>query len=422
LATYRQERIVAVKVLVMKSILLLAVVGFIGVAPGQDAITFNNRVATFIGVAPGQDAITFTNRLATFTNLQGEVFRDVRLVRADADGIIYRETVGVGGGRVFYTNLPQPVLKSLGLLKASPESTGTPTFTNNWEYIQTIMKSATNGDFDGASNITTQWADDWEKRFRVFTNLCSSFGDTNAELKKSNYGPVTLTDSSGNAVTDAYVTALGASYLLYRTPGTGGGRLAFDRVPDEIRKHFGIDENAVDMARQLEASKNAKQQQYLQQQAQQAQEEMDARAMAKKLRDLEVAGYGRVIQVTDKGALVDVGGNSEVSLVLLSDYPKQLIDGASVSFPGFSSRSAQEAYARREGPTSAEAAFASRYGLGGRQERHQVAASPGDLRAYSIGVYKYVSVKGAEQTVRHYTCSRAKAVAYIETLQLQNAP
>lgn len=400
LAIHWWKRIVALKVLVMKSILLLLVLGF-------------------IGVAPGQDAITFTNRLATFTNLQGEVFRDVRLVRADADGIIYRETVGVGGGRVFYTNLPQPVLKSLGLPKASAESTGTPTFTNNSEYIQTIMKSATNGDFAGASNIITQWADDWEKRFRAFTNLCGSFGDTNAQLKKSNYGPVTLTDSSGNAVTDAYVTALGASYLLYRTPGTGGGRLAFDRVPDGIRKHFGIDENAVDMARQQEASIKAKQQLHLHQQAQQAQEEMDAKAMAKKLRDLEVADSGRVVQVTDQGALVDVGGNRGVRLVLLSDYPKQLIDGDSVSFPGFSSRSAQDAYARREGRISAEEAFALHYGIGPPPTsrtvggRHQVDDSPGDLRAYSIGVYKYVSVKGAEQTVRHYTCSRAKAVAYI---------
>ena len=89
-----RECIVVVKVLVMKSILLLMVVGF-------------------IGVAPGQDAITFTNRLATFTNLQREVFRDVRLVRADAAGIIYRE--GAGGGRVCYTNLPPAFLELLGI-------------------------------------------------------------------------------------------------------------------------------------------------------------------------------------------------------------------------------------------------------------------------------------------------------------------
>jgi hypothetical protein len=58
----------------MKRILLLLVLGF-------------------VGVAPGQDATTFTNKLATFTNLQGEVFRDVRLVRGDGDGIIYRLSI-----------------------------------------------------------------------------------------------------------------------------------------------------------------------------------------------------------------------------------------------------------------------------------------------------------------------------------------
>ena len=43
--------------------------------------------------------------MATFTNLAGDVFQDVRLVRADDDGIIYRFSEGVGGGGVFYTNL-----------------------------------------------------------------------------------------------------------------------------------------------------------------------------------------------------------------------------------------------------------------------------------------------------------------------------
>jgi hypothetical protein len=80
----------------MKGILLLLVLGF-------------------VGVAPGEDAITFTNKLVSFTNLQGEVFRDVRLVRADAYGIIYRETVGVGGGRVCYTNLSLGLLESLDI-------------------------------------------------------------------------------------------------------------------------------------------------------------------------------------------------------------------------------------------------------------------------------------------------------------------
>ena len=72
-------------------------------------------VLGFVGIAPGQEAMTFTNKVVTFTNFQREVFRDVRLVRADSYGIIYRETVGAGGGRVCYTNLPVSFLESLGI-------------------------------------------------------------------------------------------------------------------------------------------------------------------------------------------------------------------------------------------------------------------------------------------------------------------
>lgn len=55
----------------MKGILLLLVLGF-------------------VGVGSGQDAITFTDKLVTFTNLQGQAYRAVRLVRAVEGGIIYR--------------------------------------------------------------------------------------------------------------------------------------------------------------------------------------------------------------------------------------------------------------------------------------------------------------------------------------------
>lgn len=56
----------------------------------------------------GGDAIEFTNRVETFTNLQGEVFREVTLVRGDLDGVVWRKEAS--GGRVCYTNL------SLGFL------------------------------------------------------------------------------------------------------------------------------------------------------------------------------------------------------------------------------------------------------------------------------------------------------------------
>lgn len=59
------------------------------------------------------DDITFTNRTATFTTLQGQPYRRVQLVRADLDGLIWRD--GASGGRICYTNLAPDLLESLGI-------------------------------------------------------------------------------------------------------------------------------------------------------------------------------------------------------------------------------------------------------------------------------------------------------------------
>jgi hypothetical protein len=57
--------------------------------------------------------IEFNNRTGTFTNLEGRVFVGVTLVRADMDGLIWRE--GAGGGRVCFTNLHPNVLAEFGI-------------------------------------------------------------------------------------------------------------------------------------------------------------------------------------------------------------------------------------------------------------------------------------------------------------------
>ncbi len=55
--------------------------------------------------------LLFTNRIATITNLQGTVYRDVRLVGADLDGLIWAKDAS--GGRVSFTNLDARLLESL---------------------------------------------------------------------------------------------------------------------------------------------------------------------------------------------------------------------------------------------------------------------------------------------------------------------
>lgn len=57
--------------------------------------------------------IEFTNKVATFTNLQGQGFRQVSLVRGDLDGVVWRS--GASGGRVCYTNLHLALLQDWGI-------------------------------------------------------------------------------------------------------------------------------------------------------------------------------------------------------------------------------------------------------------------------------------------------------------------
>jgi hypothetical protein len=72
------------------------------------------RIAFILLACPllAQD-ITFTNKTATFTNLAGQVFRNVQLLRGDWDGVIWRD--GASGGRICYTNLDPLLLEAWGI-------------------------------------------------------------------------------------------------------------------------------------------------------------------------------------------------------------------------------------------------------------------------------------------------------------------
>lgn len=75
-------------------------------------VCFPLLVSSVLAVRAG-DSIEFTNRIETFTNLQGEVFSQVTLIRGDLDGVIWRK--GASGGRVCYTNLPLGFVAHLGI-------------------------------------------------------------------------------------------------------------------------------------------------------------------------------------------------------------------------------------------------------------------------------------------------------------------
>lgn len=65
-----------------------------------------------IAAVSAQD-IAFTNKVVSFTNLQGEAFSRVELVRGGRLGLIWRDDSG--GGRVLYTNLSPAFLASIGI-------------------------------------------------------------------------------------------------------------------------------------------------------------------------------------------------------------------------------------------------------------------------------------------------------------------
>ncbi len=66
-----------------------------------------------LGLSAVASDITFTNKTLTFTNLQGAIYTNVTLLRADLDGLIWRD--GPSGGRVCYTNLSPEFLVALGI-------------------------------------------------------------------------------------------------------------------------------------------------------------------------------------------------------------------------------------------------------------------------------------------------------------------
>lgn len=70
--------------------------------------------------ARGQDVV-FTNRFATFTNLHGEKFNHVQLIRSDAKGIYYTYADSAGGGKIAFTDLSPAVVKGFGLAQDSAE-------------------------------------------------------------------------------------------------------------------------------------------------------------------------------------------------------------------------------------------------------------------------------------------------------------
>ncbi|HUC85268.1 MAG TPA: hypothetical protein VL970_08760, partial [Candidatus Acidoferrales bacterium] len=72
-------------------------------------------VASIALAALGESDINLGGKITTFTNLQGRVYRNVRLERGTLDGVIYSLTNAVGGGLVKYQDLSVEFLTHLNI-------------------------------------------------------------------------------------------------------------------------------------------------------------------------------------------------------------------------------------------------------------------------------------------------------------------
>src|SRR6185295_11542074 len=61
----------------------------------------------------GPASLELGGRIATVTNINGRVYENIKLQRADASGIIY--TAEGGGGKIKLSDLPEDFLKELGV-------------------------------------------------------------------------------------------------------------------------------------------------------------------------------------------------------------------------------------------------------------------------------------------------------------------
>lgn len=66
----------------------------------------------FFFASYGQD-VDLRNRVVTFTKLDGQMLREVQIVRGDQDGIVWRKAAS--GGRICYTNMSADLLESWGI-------------------------------------------------------------------------------------------------------------------------------------------------------------------------------------------------------------------------------------------------------------------------------------------------------------------
>ena len=205
------------------------------------------------------------------------------------------------------------------------------------------------------------------------SNIDSSGYVTNANLLT----PFTLTNSSGNVVTDAVLVKLTPNQFIYKTPNGGMGMMRLDLLPKELQEKFGFDPQAAHAADEADKKKKARQQQYAQRQREIAAMQEAQSAIWKQVETnrnmFAVTGDSlKVEQVTKDGVLasynlLDVEGIPRSLRYFVKGIPNQdaLIDGATISGP-----------------------------------------------FYKIGTYSYTSVMGASETIKCLTCSPQLAFNY----------
>jgi len=204
------------------------------------------------------------------------------------------------------------------------------------------------------------------------TNTDSSGYVTNAALLT----PFTLTNSSGNVITDAVLVKLMPNKFLYKTPSGEMATRRLDSLSKDLQEKFGYNPQAAQAADEADKQKKAQQQLAQQQRetaaAQAAQDAIWQRVQKSQQHFVVTGDLLRVDEITADGILasynfLDVRGISRSLIYFVKDSPNQntLIDGATIGGP-----------------------------------------------FYTTGTYTYTTVMGSSKTVECLTCSPKAAFNY----------
>lgn len=215
--------------------------------------------------------------------------------------------------------------------------------------------------------------------FASFSSLAQMSTNTDSQGYVTNSAllfPFTLTNSSGDTISNAVLVKLTANKFIYKYPPGGEGVARLDSLPKDLQEKFSYNPTNAAFADKMDAQKKEKQAEHDNQAADALAREADVERRAK----IVVQGCrtvdGNVIQKIDAGLLVDCD-REEFTL-----HPRDHYVDPTKEKPLVRELILLEHYTNSDGIVDGDFV--------------------GTI-AYPMGTYTYTSVQGASKTIRIYT-------------------